>query len=267
MNEPKIKKNRPKTRRRGGTFNKTLTVSALLVLVIVIAAFTPYFRIKNIIVEGNTHIDDEYISRVSGVSRGMNTFSIKLSEVKNNLLSEPYIYDVKIKRVFPNDIKIVISESNPVAVVPYADGRFVLIDEHGIILEKTTVENGEYPEITGVMIDVTEGMDIKPADEDNEERVGIIPEILKQLLSCGVRDRVVEINIADTDNIRFILNNGKMEARLCGIDQFDYKLKMLTAIIEVLDEEHKTEGIIDFSGDDPVYRPSDILTEPEEEKE
>lgn len=266
MNEPKIKRKKIKLKRRGGTFNKAFMVSALVVLVVVIATFTPYFRIKNIIVEGNNHIDDEYISRISGVSRGMNTFSIKLSEVKNNLLKEPYIYDVKLKRVFPNDIKIVVSESTPVAVLPYADGKFVLIDEHGKILEKTTVENGEYPEITGVMIDVTEGMEIKPSAEADEARVEIIPEILKQLLSCDARDKVVEVNISDPDNICFILNNGKMEARLCGIEEFDYKLKMLSAIVEKLDEEGKTEGIIDFSGEDPVYRPSEIIVEPEEEE-
>ncbi len=268
MNEPKIKKPRVKRRyKKGETLNKAFTVSVLVVLCLVIAAFTPYFRIKNIIIEGNEYIDDEYICRVSGISKGMNTFSIKLSEVRNNLLDEAYIHDVKLKRVFPNDIKIVVSESSPEAVMPYADGKFVLIDRYGKVLEETAVENGEYPEITGVSITVTEGRGIEAAEKKDESRVEIIPVILNMLPECEVKDKVVEINLSDTDNILFVLNGGKMEARLCGIEDFDYKLKMLSVIVEKLEGEGKTEGIIDFSGEDPVYRPSDIIIEPEEDEE
>ena len=263
MNQPKIKKVK-KQKKKGVTLNKALTVSALVVLCMVMVAFTPYFRIKNIIVEGNEHIDDEYICRVSGVSAGMNTFSVKLSEVRNNLLSEAYIHDVKIKRVFPNDIKIVITESNPSAVIPYADGKFVLIDRFGKILEETSVENGEYPEITGVSVTVTEGHEIKPAESKDESRVEIIPDVLSNLLECDVRDKVVEINLSDINNIVFVLNGGKLEVRLCGMEDIDYKLKMLSAVVEKLESEGKTEGIIDFAGEDPVYRPSDIVIDTKE---
>ena len=51
------------------------------------------------------------------------------------------------------------------------------------------------------------------------------------------------------------------------MEDFNYKLKMLSAIVEKLEDEGKTEGIIDFAGEDPVYRPSDIIFKTEEDDE
>ena len=262
MNEPKIKRyEKRKSSGRGKAMHKTLVISFLVVLCLVVLAFTPWFRIKNIIIEGNEHIDDEYICRISGVSVGMNTFSIKLSEVIDNLEAEPYIHEARIKREFPNDVRIVVTESEPMAIIPFAEGKFALIDCYGKVLEVITIENGEYPEITGVSVTVTQGHDIEPLDAKDESRVDAIRKILAELPACSVRDRISEINLADINNIIVVLNSGKMEARLCDIDNIDYKLKMLASIVELLESEGKTEGIIDFAGENPVHRPFDIIAD------
>ncbi len=254
MNRPRI---RPQKRVRGRKNKKSPALAVIVLLGVVILAFTPYFKINDIIIEGNSHIDDEYICRVSGISHGMNIFSVKLSEVKENLTREAYIHDAKVKRVFPNDISIVVTESDPVAVIPYTEGQFVLLDEYASALDILEVENGEYPEITGLSISLTDENFITAARKEDKEKAELIPSLLAQFVDSSIRDRILEININDIDNIRFIMNGGKMEARLCGPEDMDYKLKMLSAIVEKLDAEGKTEGIIDFSGADPVYRPED----------
>lgn len=238
-----------------------LTVIALLIAALV--AFTPYFKIKYIKIEGNQHLDDEYITRVSGISVGMNTFSMKLSEVINNLSAESYVDTAKVKRVFPNGVSIVVKENVPSAIIPYADGRFILIDSRCRVLEELEVENGEYPEITGLTVTIDGHKKLSPSKED-KDKPALVSEILTELSGSALSGRITEINLKDTDNITLTLNGGKMIANIRDKKELSYKLSFLAEIVAKLDGEGKDMGIIDFSGDDPVYRPEDITAGPED---
>jgi len=244
-------------KRRNGHRKTAFVVTVLLLLCVAVVAFTPYFKIKYINIEGNQHLDDEYITKVSGISVGMNTFSMKLSDVIDNLNAESYIHSAKIKRVFPNGVSIVVEENKPCAIIPYADGRFILIDSHCSVLEEMDVENGEYPEITGVSVTIDGQKKLKPSKED-EDKLELISTILSEISKSSLSDRIVEINLKDQDNITLTLNNGKMIANVKDKSELSYKLSFLAEIVAKLDGEGKDTGIIDFSGSDPVYRPEDI---------
>lgn len=249
-------------KRRGGARRAPLIVAVLAVITTVLVAFTPYFKIKYIKVEGNQHLDDEYITRVSGISIGMNTFSMKLSDVINNLTAESYVDTAKVKREFPNGVSIVVKENEPCAIIPYADGRFILIDRRCNVLEELEVENGEYPEITGMTVTI-DGHKKLSASKEDKDKPALVSEILTELSGSTLSGRIAEINLKDTDNITLTLNGGKMMANIKDKNELSYKLSFLAGIVEKLDGEGKDMGIIDFSGEDPVYRPEDITVQPE----
>lgn len=250
-------------KRRSGMRRTPVIFTVLFIACIVIVAFTPYFKIKYINIEGNRHLDEEYITKVSGVYVGMNTFSIKLSEVTGKLTDERYVKSAKIKRVFSNGISIVIVENNPAAIIPYADGRFILIDENCTVLEEMDVENGEYPEITGVSVTIDGDKKLKAAKNEDNNKLILVKKILSEISDSSLSGRISEVNIKDTDNITLMLNNGKMMANVKDESELSYKLSFLTEIIAKLDGEGKDMGIIDFSGENPVYRPEEITVETE----
>lgn len=259
----RLKKNKyGGVKRRGGARRAPLIIAVLAVAAAALVAFTPYFKIKYIKVEGNQHLDDEYITRVSGISVGMNTFSMKLSDVINNLTAESYVDTAKVKREFPNGVSIVVKENVPCAIIPYADGRFILIDRRCRVLEELEVENGEYPEITGMTVTIDGNKKLSPSKED-KDKPAFVSEILTELSGSTLSGRIAEINLKDTDNITLTLNGGKMIANIKDKNELSYKLSFLAGIVEKLDGEGKDTGIIDFSGEDPVYRPEDIEVQPE----
>lgn len=259
----RLKKNKyGGVKRRGGARRAPLIIAVLAVAAAALVAFTPYFKIKYIKVEGNQHLDDEYITRVSGISVGMNTFSMKLSDVINNLTAESYVDTAKVKREFPNGVSIVVKENVPCAIIPYADGRFILIDRRCRVLEELEVENGEYPEITGMTVTIDGHKNLSPSKED-KDKPALVSEILTELSGSTLSGRIAEINLKDTDNITLTLNGGKMIANIKDKNELSYKLSFLAGIVEKLDGEGKDTGIIDFSGDDPVYRPEDVTIQPE----
>ncbi|MDY6314242.1 MAG: FtsQ-type POTRA domain-containing protein [Clostridia bacterium] len=259
----RLKKNKyGGVKRRGGARRAPLIIAVLAVAAVALVAFTPYFKIKYIKVEGNQHLDDEYITRVSGISVGMNTFSMKLSDVINNLTAESYVDTAKVKREFPNGVSIVVKENLPCAIIPYADGRFILIDRRCRVLEELEVENGEYPEITGMTVTIDGNKKLSPSKED-KDKPAFVSEILTELSGSTLSGRIAEINLKDTDNITLTLNGGKMIANIKDKNELSYKLSFLAGIVEKLDGEGKDTGIIDFSGEDPVYRPEDIEVQPE----
>ena len=259
----RLKKNKyGGVKRRGGARRAPLIIAVLAVAAAALVAFTPYFKIKYIKVEGNQHLDDEYITRVSGISVGMNTFSMKLSDVINNLTAESYVDTAKVKREFPNGVSIVVKENVPCAIIPYADGRFILIDRRCRVLEELEVENGEYPEITGMTVTIDGQKKLSPSKED-KDKPALVSEILTELSGGTLSGRIAEINLKDTDNITLTLNGGKMIANIKDKNELSYKLSFLAGIVEKLDGEGKDTGIIDFSGEDPVYRPEDVTVQPE----
>jgi cell division protein FtsQ len=112
--------------------------------------FASIFQIKEIKISGNEKIPSENISSLVEEKtikkflflESRSIFLANFKEMKKNILEKfPQIWQVSLKRGFPNTIFIQIEERKPVAIFCQDENNF-LIDKEGIIFEKlNNIEN------------------------------------------------------------------------------------------------------------------------------
>ncbi|MDX1762689.1 MAG: FtsQ-type POTRA domain-containing protein [bacterium] len=109
---------------------------------------SPFFMVKELTIKGNNHLPEEVVRRFEGrLLRSI--FLINLVGVREELMGEPFIKDVFIRRELPDRVFIQIEERKPFAVLRTSAGT-ELIDREGVILETLTPEEGRsLPVISG----------------------------------------------------------------------------------------------------------------------
>ncbi|MEW6189029.1 MAG: FtsQ-type POTRA domain-containing protein [Actinomycetota bacterium] len=136
--EEKVRERRRKVaqirRRRRLRLLLILLVLALIVWGGIRIYNSDLFNIKRINVTGNSHLSDEHIVKRARVPRKTSLLKIPLKQIRNRLLQEPWVKDVRILRHLPNTLEIRIRERKPMAIIPI-DESFILIDGEGFVLE------------------------------------------------------------------------------------------------------------------------------------
>lgn len=112
------------------------------------------FDIQKITIEDNAYYTEEQVIDLAGARTGENLFEVSLSHMKEKLLADPYMKNVKIKRKLPAEVVIVVEERKEDAAIPYGD-NFIIIDNEGMVLRKSEIE----PALTLLM-----GMTVKNMD-------------------------------------------------------------------------------------------------------
>lgn len=119
----------------------------LLRFIVLVAFFTgmyffftsSLFDIQKVSVENNSHYTQEQIISLAGAKTGENLFEASLSAMKEKLLADPYIKNVKLKRRLPAEVVIIVEERREDAAVPYG-GKFIIIDNEGMVLRQADQE-------------------------------------------------------------------------------------------------------------------------------
>ncbi len=93
-----------------------------------------FFSIKSIEVEGNSYVSEETILACSDIKIGQNIFDFKAKDIQNSLKSIARIKNVSIVRAYPDTVKIIITERNPMMYI-YNEGKYYTLDDEGIVFE------------------------------------------------------------------------------------------------------------------------------------
>jgi len=119
---------------------KKVRRSILLVIIMVTILITlclklDYFNILTIEIIGNEKVSISEINKSTNIIMGNNFFNASLSESKKQILKNPYILGVKVKKVLPN--KVIIEIEERVAVFyGKVNNTYYILDNKGILLEK-----------------------------------------------------------------------------------------------------------------------------------
>jgi len=76
---------------------------------------TPYFRIKEIVVEGNNRLSSNQILEWANIPLERSIFRVDIKEVTQRISSKSQIKEVEIRRVLPAKILILVKERLPFA--------------------------------------------------------------------------------------------------------------------------------------------------------
>lgn len=133
-------------------------------------ATSKFFEIKEISVLDNEYYTDRQISNLSGAVKGVNLFKADLSAMKDKLLKDPYIKDVKISRKLPDKIIIRIVERQEYAAISYSE-KYVIIDAERVVLQIATDGTGLPLIMEMVVLSATPGETIKIKNDSDLDKV------------------------------------------------------------------------------------------------
>jgi cell division protein FtsQ len=185
----------------------------------------PFFRVREIEVEGCQKITYEALISLAKIEGMPNLFTVSLSEVTKRLESHPWVDHIRMRKVFPNKILIQVEERKPIAILQLAELYYV--DTQGVIFSPVG-EGDEYnlPFLTGLTRQVIE--------KDPVEAKRLITKAL-ELLSIADQEKVSpleeisEIHMEKIFGIQCFTKADGVEVRM-GWEQFREKLKRLSLI-------------------------------------
>lgn len=213
------------------------------------ASSAALFQVRTVEVVGTSRTSAEEIGTLvrRSVAR-TGVWRADLTALSNELGRLPGVRRAVVSRVLPDRLRVRITERVPLAVVRTSTGHFIWVDEEGVALGEMKT-NDQMPPffIRGWNEDGT-----TEARQENTERITKYQEAMKEWQAVGLTERVSEISLFDTHDVRAQLagKDSQIEVRV-GSQELGSRLK---TALEVLDEYKQTPRgslitYVDFTGD------------------
>lgn len=204
---------------------------AILFLLIfgILAAFfmhVPFMRVKKINCYGNVTISDEQLIKTSGFCIGNNIIRVNKPKALREISDLPYVKTVKIRRKFPSQINIAVTECTVAAYTKFKD-LYVYIDENGKVLEQSDVP----PETTGCVLS---GVTVKECNVGEiisfkkSGQLEVYQKVMTEIFKSQFFGKVTIIDVTDTENVKFTVNNS-LEIILGNTEDLEYKIGFLAS--------------------------------------
>lgn len=127
------------------------TVFFLSVCAIAIFAMEPaeHLTVKEIVITGNSKISSSEIIKRSGIRAGSTSMLFPTSKTKQEILENPWVSEVRVKKLLHGKIKIEIYENEPFCIVARDGAKPYYIDVKGRRLGATEPSQGlDFPVIS-----------------------------------------------------------------------------------------------------------------------
>jgi cell division protein FtsQ len=149
-------------------------------------------------VNGNRIVAREDIQRLFLADRHRSMLRIPLDKRRAQVQELPWVEDAHVQRILPNRLRVFITERTPIAF--FRNGaELVLIDAHGVLLDRPESEDYRFPIVTGL----SENM----PREEREKRMQTYQEFMKDtdLVKAGSSERVSELDLSNPRDLKVVL--------------------------------------------------------------
>lgn len=215
----------------------------LLVVAIFIFCAAIFFKITDIVVVGNNLYTDEEVVEASGLALGDNLLAVSRGTVAGRIqASLPYVEDVQVGRALPGTVTVTVRESDAVYAVYAANGTVWLMNSSGKLLEQAAPGASSYPWLVGVTVQTPQAGNQAVCAET--EALDAALTVIQLLEATDYLPKIVEIDVTKPYDI-LLRYESLYEIHLGGVDQMEYKMRYLTAILA--DSQIAEGGIIDLT--------------------
>jgi len=199
------------------------------------AASASFFQIKKIETRGIARASNESI--VATVRRDVAATGVwraDLAALGAHLEQLPWVRTAIVTRVLPDGIRVRITERQPRVVVRTSAGRFVWVDEDAVVLSEMLPSD----QMPNFFLRGWNEDESPAARSENKERIHKFLEVEHDWTLLGLSDRVSEVNLIDTHDVRAQLagDDSQIEIRL-GAQDLGQRLK---SALTVLDSQRQT---------------------------
>lgn len=266
-NNPFFKNNKKlkKSRKAARELSKKFKIIIFLIFVFIIAAawsifYSGFFKIKNIIVEGEGRIDPKFIEQLSWdfVNKGFyiiipqdNIFIFNNNKLKLVLLEKYAFNDLQIIKKLPNTVKIKFNEKS-YAMIWQENGNYYYADSNGYIIDEVNlleVKQKDYPIVENASVQIIK-----------KKQVSVEPAYLNYILNLFKHLRDLEdfkIDRFKIDNekstVKIILQDGPEIYFSITRDMDDQIEKLLVIKREKLQDDFNSKTYLDLRIGNSVY--------------
>ncbi|HLL72778.1 MAG TPA: FtsQ-type POTRA domain-containing protein, partial [Pyrinomonadaceae bacterium] len=199
------------------------------------AASSSFFQLRTIDVNGVSQASEEQIK--AAVRRGASAGGVwkaDLETISAELERQPWVRKAIVTRVLPSGLRVRITERTARAVVRTSAGRFVWVDDDGVM-------TGTVAPAQNAPAFFMRGWDESGTESgrtENRRRVEKYLELSREWEAAGIAARVSEVNLDDLRDVRAQLtgDDSQIEVRLGHEDL----TKRLRQSLEALDEQRAT---------------------------
>jgi cell division septal protein FtsQ len=128
-----------------------ILVGALLMGGLFALLRSPTLRVETVKAAASSHLSAADLQELSGVRPGDFVWSVTPARVAQRLEAEAWVKKADVTRT-GNQLTIAVTERQPVALFPYGQNFFLLLDEEGVILGLQQLSDGLLPVVSGAQI-------------------------------------------------------------------------------------------------------------------
>jgi cell division septal protein FtsQ len=227
------------------------TVLSLAVVIVYelygVVTHTTFLRLDRIEINPLKRLTREDVIALAGVKPGDDMLSMRLTQVGEHLMKNPWAEKVKVRRYFPHTLAIEIIEREPVAIVNM--GYLYYMDKKGEVFKPLNGGDGlDYPVLTGIS---EEDMWKDPAGARDALKgaLGLI-DMLKGGQGLPLAD-ISEIHYDKGYGFTIFTMSGGVPVKL-GNSGFGEKLARLARIYKDLQAQLPTLEYIDLDYSDKI---------------
>lgn len=252
---------RRRRRNRGGAPTLLILLCVLVAVVAILTAMTIFFKVRRVVIQGDTRYTQEEITIASGLHDGDNLILFNKFRAIDGIFSAcPYLDTIKMRRRLPDTVEIVVTECVPVAVVedePFEEpdpkdstkliarggtGKW-LIDIRGKLLEQVSARPLNLCYLKGMTLkDPKIGTTVDFFNEDLQKPVFLLLNTAKD---DDILQDIGEIDFSELYNIRFSYTQ-RFTVHLGSADDLEKKIRYLRLITEDKLSSNAV-GVIDLS--------------------
>ncbi|NLZ47331.1 MAG: FtsQ-type POTRA domain-containing protein [Clostridiales bacterium] len=240
-------------RKRKKLIKKIIIFSILAIIALTVFLLKhPYFNIIRVEVTNNKLLDKGEIESLSNVNLGSNIFYLNKNEIRKQLLSNPYISNVKIHRKLPSTVELEIIERKPQYYI-FREEDYIIVDTEGVALESVLSLDAARKD-SNVLVELT-GLDIseikigEKVSNDNKKIEQL--QVFSDLIQRNISDTVITaINLESDADIKVYFKD--IMVKVGNINNMESKLN---DAINIITQKNLADlkGYIDISFDgDPV---------------
>lgn len=258
-----IKKRRKNRAKRRLLIFLFVAVCAAIMLVVFKA---PFFDIAEVICEGNSALTEKEIFDIAQLNVGENIFSAGVQSAEERLEEHPQIAVADVQRVFPNKVKIKITEAVPVAYVEH-EGVFLLADRQGWIIKTLDgSENGAVEKLVRMQgFTVVNNEPGKRLSADGDTRAEKLYECLEILKKADMLNKITFIDFSDLSDLKLDYEN-RLFILLGSYDNIEYKVNFIKKVISENISDYE-RSLFDYRTDRLYVRPRDEVESEEDTTE
>ncbi len=239
-----VNKQKPKKTKK---IVKWTCIIIFMLATIILFMMSSLFNIKEIKVINNNKISAEEIINLSTLKIDTNMFKTTNIIIKNNLKTNAYIEDVKIKRNFNGTVTLDITERKPTYMLKF-NNAYVYINNQGYMLEISNTPL-QVPIITGYETPTEEIKEGNRLVVNDLKKLEDVIKIINSASDKSFLSTITSIDITDETNYKLVIESENKSVQFGDIKNAN--IKMLR-IEEVIKQEKGKAGEIYFQNSEKI---------------